>query len=97
MGSDVFFSFFLFVQIVGIGIDQPQTPACPAVNAFSVTFFAWAFFAVENVLAYLFFSKFFWKLVPFEIECVSHISNWLLSCKALPFVFLFARTISQNQ
>ena len=97
MSSDVFFRFFLLVQIVGIGIDLPETPAFLAVNIFSITFLAQAFFAFENVLAYLFFSKFFWKLIPFEIECISHINSWLLSCKALPFVFLFARTISQNQ
>ena len=97
MSSDVFFRFFLLVQIVGIGIDLPETSAFLAVNILSVTFFALAFFAVRNVLAYLFFSKFFRKLVPFEIECISHISSWLLSCKALPFVFLFARTISRNQ
>ena len=97
MSPNVFFRFFLLVQIVGIGIDLPDTPAFLAVDVFSVTFFTLAFFAIKNVLPYLFFSQFFWKLVPFKIERVFHINNWLLSCKAHPSSFLFARTISQNQ
>ena len=97
MGSNIFFRFFLFMQIVGIGIDLPETLAFFAVNIFSVTFLALALFTVDNVSMYFFFPQFLGKLIPLEFKCVFHINSWLLSCKALRFVFLFARTISRNR